>query len=83
LAVVGFLLNVIVTSSVEAEHGALDIVQRNTYVVPAVPENVEVALALFPKLPPVPLTILQLPVPIVGVLPASVVVVSPHIFAPV
>jgi hypothetical protein len=79
----GVALKLIVTSSVEDVHGELDIVQRNTYVVPAVPEKVDVALALLPKLPPAPFTILQLPVPILGALPASVVVVSPHISAPV
>ena len=47
------------------------------------PLNVDVGLDAFPKLPPAPLTILQLPVPIVGVFAASVVDVSPHILAPV
>ena len=47
------------------------------------PLNVDVGLDAFPKLPPDPLTMLQLPVPTLGVLPASVVDVSPHILAPV
>ena len=38
----------------------------------------EVAELALEKLPPVPLTMLQAPVPIVGVLAASVVLVTPH-----
>jgi hypothetical protein len=34
-------------------------------------------------LPPVPLTIDQVPLPTVGVLPANVVEVNPHMAAPV
>ena len=66
-------MNVITTSSVLAVQGALLMVQRNVYVVPAVPLKVLVALAVFPKLPPVPLMMLHAPVPIVGVLAANVV----------
>ena len=58
------------------------IVHLSTYVVPAVPLKVLVALVGVVMLPPVPDTMLQAPVPIVGVLPASVVLVSPHIGAP-
>jgi hypothetical protein len=71
-------LNVIVTSSVLAVHGALLIVQRNVYVVPAVPLNELVGLPLAPKLPPVPEMMLQAPVPTVAVLPAKVVLVTPQ-----
>ena len=78
MAVVGFWLKVITTSSVLGVQGALLIVHRNVYVLPAVPLNVLVALAVFPKLPPVPLTMLHNPVPTVGVLPASVVLVTPQ-----
>jgi hypothetical protein len=76
-------LNVILISSVEAVHGALLIVQRNTYAVPAVPVNVLVGLAGVATVPPKPLTILHDPVPITGVLAARVVVVNPHIAGPV
>jgi hypothetical protein len=79
----GFRLNVIVTSEVEGVQGALLIVQRKTYVVPAVPLNGDVGLAAFAKDPPVPLTIVHAPVPTVGVLAARVTDVSPHVKAPV
>ena len=45
--------------------------------------NVELGLLAFPILPPLPLTIDHAPVPITGVLAASVVAVTPHIDAPV
>ena len=64
------------TSSVEAAQGALLIVQRKVYVVPAVPLNVVVGLAAFTKEPPAPLTIVQVPVPTVGVFAASVAEVA-------
>jgi len=51
--------------------------------VPAVPLNVLVGLDGVVIDPPDPLTILQDPVPAVGVLPASAVLVSPHISGPV
>jgi hypothetical protein len=76
-------LNVILTSSVDAVHGALLIVQRNTYAVPAVPVNVLVGLDGVVTVPPRPLTILHAPVPTAGVFAARVVVVKPHIAAPV
>jgi hypothetical protein len=83
LAVVGFWLNVITTSSVEAVHGLLAIVHLNVYVVPAVPEKVDVLLVGVVIVPPVPLTMLHVPVPTVGALPSSVTVVNPQVAAPV
>ena len=71
-------MNVITTSSVLAVHGALLIVHLNVYVLPAVPVNVLVGLLAVVMLPPVPETILHAPVPTVGVLPAKVVLVTPH-----
>jgi hypothetical protein len=82
-AVVGLRLNVMTTSSVDAVQGAFEMVHLKVYVVPAVPLNVDVGLAAFPKLPPAPLTILHAPVPAAAVLAASVTVVSPHVAAPV
>jgi hypothetical protein len=76
-------LNVTLTSSVEEAHGALVIVQRNIYAVPAVPVKVLVGLAGVATVPPKPLTILHDPVPTPGALAANVVVVNPHIAAPV
>ena len=76
-------MNVILTSSVDAVHGALEIVQRNTYAVPAVPVKVLVGLVGVVIVPPRPLTILHAPVPTTGVLAARVAVVNPHIAAPV
>lgn len=81
--VVGFLLKVTVVVLDEEAHGALLMVHCNVYVVPAVPENVDVGLDEFPKDPPLPLTILQLPVPALGELPASVTVVTPQVDKPV
>ena len=52
--------------------GEFEILHLNTYVVPTVPLNVEVGLEEFPKDPPVPLTIVQLPVPTDGVFAAKV-----------
>ena len=72
-----------VTSSEESVQGELLIVQRNTYVVPAVPVKVLTGLDGVATDPPDPLTILQDPVPAAGVLPVRVVLVSPHIAAPV
>ena len=57
--------------------------QLISFLFPSVPEKPEVGLVLSTKLPPDPLTMLQLPVPIVGVFAASVVDVSPHIPEPV
>ena len=71
-------MNVITTSSVLGVQGALLIVHRRVYVVPAVPLKVLVALAVLPKLPPVPLTMLHAPVPTVGVFAANVVLVTPQ-----
>jgi hypothetical protein len=80
---VGILLKVTLTSEVDAVHGELDIVHRKTYAVPAVPENVDVGLAVFPNEPPDPLKILHAPVPVVGVFAAIVTVVNPQVAAPV
>jgi hypothetical protein len=68
---------------VDAVQGELLMVQRNTYVVPAVPINVLVGLDGSVMDPPDPLTMLHEPVPAVGVLPASVVLVTPHMADPV
>ena len=83
LAVEGFLLKVITTSSVDALQGALETVQRKVYVLPAVPVNVEVGEALLPNVPPVPLTKLHAPVPLSGVLAAKDTCVNPQVAAPV
>ena len=77
--VVGFWLKVITTSSVDAVHGLFDIVHRNVYEEPAVPLKVDVALEDVVIVPPVPLTMLQAPVPIDAALPASVTDVNPHV----
>ena len=58
-------------------------VHLNTYVVPAIPVNVLAGLLSDAILPPVPDTMLHDPVPTVGELAASVVLVLPHIEAPV
>jgi hypothetical protein len=68
-------LNLINTVSLDGGHGLFEIVQTNVYEFPARPVKVEVGLDGLDNEPPVPLTILQLPVPIVGVLAASVKVV--------
>ena len=49
--------------------------------MPAIPVNDDVGLDAFPRLPPVPLTILQVPVPTVGVLPPRFIVVRPQVAA--
>ena len=71
----------IVKSSVLAVQGALLIVQRNVYVLPAVPVKVLVGLLVVVMLPPVPEIMLQAPVPTVTALPAKVVLVTPHRFS--
>jgi hypothetical protein len=83
LAVVGFWLKVILTSSLDAIHGALLIVQRKVYAVPAVPLNVLTGLAGVVIVPPNPPIILHDPVPTAGTLAARVTVVNPHVLAPV
>ena len=61
---------VIVTSAVDAVHGALLIVQRRiTGPAPPVCVKVEPGKAALEKVPVPPLTMLQVPVPFVGVLP--------------
>jgi hypothetical protein len=81
IAVVGFWLNVTTISSAVDPHGTLVIVQRNVYVVPAVPVKVLVGLVGEAIVPPVPDTILHKPDPTTGVLAASVTVVIPHVKA--
>jgi hypothetical protein len=70
-------LKVITTSSAEAVHGLFDIVQRKIYVELETPVNVEVEFVGVVIEPPVPLTIVQSPVPTVGVLPARVTDITP------
>jgi hypothetical protein len=82
-AIVGLWVKVIVTSSVEGGQGELLIVQRKTYVVPAVPVKLLVGLEGDVIVPPVPETMLHNPVPIKGVFPAREVDVNPHIEGPV
>ncbi len=66
------------TSSVEAAQGALLMVQRTiTGPVPPVWVNVEEGEAALEKVPVPPLTTLHAPVPVVGVLAPSPVVVPP------
>ena len=72
-------MKVIFTSLVEAVHGALDIVQRNVYAVPAVPVNKDVGLVGVVTVPPAPDKIDQAPVPVAGLLPARVTVVNPQV----
>ena len=52
-------------------------------MLPAVPLNVDVAFDGVVTVPPEPLMMLQAPVPIDGVLPANVTVVSPQVATPV
>ena len=69
---------VITTASVEAAHGALEIVQRRVAVPatakPVTPEVGELGVVMVA----VPETTVQFPVPTVGVLPARVAVVTPQ-----
>ena len=58
-------------------------VQRKVYEVPAVPVNVLTGLVGVVNVPPAPLTILHIPVPFKGVLPAKVTVVMPQVEIPV
>ena len=78
VAIVGAWLNLIVTLSVEAMQGALEMVHTKTYVFPTIPLNTVVGLVASTKLPPAPLKILQLPVPITGVFAAREVEVIPQ-----
>lgn len=69
---------VITTSSVEAAQGELDIVQRRMATPgtakPVTPEVGEEGVVIVA----VPETTVHVPVPVVGVLPAKVAVVTPH-----
>jgi hypothetical protein len=76
-AEVGLAFMMIVTSSKLATHGGLLIVQRSTYVVPAVPVNNVFLKFAFAKLPPKPLTTVHKPVPDIALLPFRVTLV-PH-----
>jgi hypothetical protein len=58
-------------------------VQRSTYVEPVVPLNVLAGLDGVEIDPPEPLSMLHDPVPAAGVLPARVVLVTPHSADPV
>jgi hypothetical protein len=80
-AALGFWLKVTFTSSVEAVQGEFETVQRKTYATPAVPVKVEVGLLALPKLPPVPLIFVHIPVPTEGVLAANVTWVRPQVEA--
>ena len=71
-AAVGLAVRLMTTSSKDATQGALEIVQRRVYTVPEVPVNADEGLLGVVTLPPVPDTMVQRPVPIVGVLAASV-----------
>jgi hypothetical protein len=72
-----------VTSSKDAVHGLLLIVQRKTYVIPAVPVNGLVGLVGEVILPPEPEMIVHNPVPMEGVFPVRMVLVRAHIDAPI
>ena len=78
----GFAFKVIKTSSVETQP-PLVIVQRSVYEFPETPEKLEVGLAAVVIVPPVPETILQAPVPVVGVFAAKVTLVKPQVNASV
>ena len=52
------------------------------YVLPAIPVNVVLYREALANEPPVPLKIVHAPVPIVGLLAASVTVVNPQVPAP-
>ena len=72
-------LNVMITSSVEGVQAPLEMVHRKVYEVPTVPVKVEVALETEFNVPPVPLMMLQAPVPTEGALAERVAVVVPQI----
>lgn len=73
LDTVGLAVKVTSTSSVDAVHGAFEIVQRSVYTVPVSPVKPEVGLEGAPIVPPTPETTDHEPVPEVGVLPNKVV----------
>jgi hypothetical protein len=70
-------------TSDEEEHAPFVMVQNSVYVEPAVPVNVEALFDGFAMVPPVPELTVHKPVPVVGILPARVVEVSPQRAAPV
>jgi hypothetical protein len=53
------------------------------YEFPATPEKLDVGLEVVVIVPPVPVTILHAPVPVVGVFPARARVVKPQVELPV
>src|SRR5690606_8823594 len=73
-ATVGVASKEISTSSVLSGHEPLAIVQRSTYVVPAVPLNTDAGSLGDTTVPPAPEIIDQVPVPMIGVFAASDVV---------
>ena len=82
VAAVGFWLNLTTTSSYKTQE-PFAIVQRKVYVDPAVPLKVEVSLLGEVIVPPVPLTMLQVPVPIEAALPDRFTVVNSQVEASV
>ena len=75
MAVVGAATNVMITLSCEAVHGALAIVQRNVYAPATVTVTFVVARLAFTNVDvPGPAICVQVPVPVVGTLPANVAV---------
>ena len=80
----GRVLNLIVTSSVDAAHKpTAPNVHLNTYVFPAVPVKFDVGLAAFEKLPPIPETIDHEPDELAGKFAERATVVNPQVEAPV
>ena len=81
VAGVGEILNVIATVSVKAVQGALEMVHTKIYALPAIPLNKVVGLVASTKVPPIPLKMLQIPVPIAGVFAARLREVNPQVAA--
>jgi hypothetical protein len=76
--IVGIVSSETVISEVDGVHAPFVIHHRKVYVLPEIPENVEVGLDVLPNIPPEPLTTIQVPTPTTGVLAARVVEVRPH-----
>jgi hypothetical protein len=81
-ATTGAAFIVIETFENVAVHGGLEIVQVRTYVVPAVPVNVDVGLVGVVITPPAPDEIVHNPVPTAGAFPASVALPQTDWFVP-
>ena len=83
----GFWLNLIITLSDVGKQGLLFIVHLNVYIDPATPLKLEIELDGLVIMPPTadPGTMLHVPVPAVGMgaLPAKLMLVNPHVVAPV